>query len=422
MAPKQEIVITGVGVVSPIGIGNEAFWTSLREGRSGVHYLDLFGQSDLPVAFGADVADFEPKHYVRPRKSLKVMSRDIQLAFAAADLACAEAGTRENPIDPERLGIVFGSEMITCELSELVAAYRSCIVDGEFDFSRWGEAFMAEMYPLWMLKYLPNMPACHIGIAQDARGPNNSLTLGDVSSLSAVTEAIRVIERGQADAMIAGGAGSRIHPASWVRWEVYELSQRSDAPAAASRPFDAQRDGMVNGEGAGAFLLESRRHAEARGTRILARVLGHASAFEPCRNGQAPQGRAIRHAIRRALDDAGLAPSDIGHVNANGASTTLDDRIEARAIHEVLGDVAVTAPKSFFGNLGAGSGAVEMAASVLALNQGLVPHTLNYQTPDPNCPVRVIHTEPAAAESPTALVLNHTIFGQAVAIALGAAE
>lgn len=420
MAPRQEIVITGIGVVSPIGIGKEAFWTSLSEGRSGVRRLGLFDGSDLPVPVGADVADFDPKQYVRPRKSLKVMSRDIQLGFAAADLACADARLREQPVDPERLGVVFGADLINCELSELVNAYRGCIVDGKFDFSRWGEQAMAEMYPLWMLKYLPNMPACHIGIAQDARGPNNSLTLGDVSSLSAVAEAMRVLERGHVDAMIAGGTGSRIHPASWIRSRLFGLSRRSDDPATASRPFDADRDGTINGEGAGAFLLETRQHAEARGATILAQILGFASTFEPCRNGEALRGQGIRRAIIGALRDAGVQAGEVGHVNANGSSTVLDDQIEAQAIHDTLADVPVTAPKSFFGNLGAGTGAVEMAASVLALQQRCVPQTLNYQKPDPNCPVNVIHRQSMTIDRPTALVLNHTGLGQATAMLVAA--
>jgi 3-oxoacyl-[acyl-carrier-protein] synthase II len=422
VTPKQEIVITGVGVVSPIGIGNEAFWTSLCEGRSGVHRLDLFEASDLPVPFGADVADFDPKQYIRPRKSLKVMSRDIQLAFAAAELACSEASLHEKPVDPERLGVVFGADLIRCEPAELAEAFRRCTVDGEFDFSRWGEVAMAEMFPLWLLKYLPNMPACHVGIAQDARGPNNSLILADVSSLSAVAEATRVLERGQADVIIVGGASTRIHPAFWIRGQMFELSRRSDDPAGASRPFDAQRDGAVNGEGAAAFILETRRHAEARGVTSLARVLGFASSFEPCRNRQPLQGKAIRRAITQTLEDAGLSAGEIGHVNANGASTILDDQIEAQAIRDILADVPVTAPKSFFGNLGPGTGAVEMAVSVLALQHGIVPPTLNYEHPDPHCPVSVIHGQPSKVDQPTALVLNHTNTGQAVTLLLAALQ
>ncbi len=413
-------MITGVGVVSPIGVGKEAFWASLSAGRSGVRYLDLFDQVDLSVPIGAEVTGFNPRHYVRPRKSLKVMSRDIQLAFAAADLACADAGLHGDPIDPERLGIVFGADLIHCEPSEMVEAYRGCLVDGRFDFDLWGETAMAELFPLWMLKYLPNMPACHIGIAQDARGPNNSLTLGDVSSLSAVAEAMHVIQRGHADVMIAGGVGSRIHPTLMLRSGAFEPSGRDDDPATACRPFDARRKGIVRGEGSGAFILESRPHAEGRRATILARILGCAGTFEPCRNGQVLQGTAIRQAITGALQCAGLSSSDVGHVNANGSSTILDDRIEAQAVRDTLGDVPVSAPKSFFGSLGAGTGAVEMAASVLAFRHGFVPHTLNYEQPDPQCPVNVIRSTPMEIDRPTAMILNHTPLGQAVALLLEA--
>ncbi len=421
MMSKEEIVITGIGVVSPIGIGKDAVWTSLLEGCGGVREMDLFRHDDLPIPYGAQVVGFEPKKRVRPRKSLKVMSRDIQLGFAAADLACDDAGLHSRPVDPERLGIVFGADMIHCELDELANAFHGCIVEGQFDFDRWGKMSMAEMYPLWMLKYLPNMPACHIGIAQDARGPNNSLTLGEVSSLSAVAEAVRVIQRGQADVMIAGGTASRINPASWVRSRVPRLSH-GDEPSNVSRPFDLRRDGMINGEGAGAMILETRHHAQQRGAEIFARILCCAGGFEPCRNGATLQGRAIRNAVNGALRAAGLEPGDVGHVNANGVSTIADDRIEAQAIRDTLADVPVTAPKSFFGYLGAGSGAVEMIVSIMALQHGLVPQTLNYGDPDPECPVNVVRDEPMRSAKPTALMLNHTPLGQAMAVLAAAAD
>jgi 3-oxoacyl-[acyl-carrier-protein] synthase II len=418
MVPTREIVITGVGVVSPIGIGNGPFWASLAAGRSGVRPVTRFDAASLPCPFGGEVADFDPKRRVRPRKSLKVMCRDIQLAFAAADLAAADAGFGLHRPDPERLGVVFGAELMPCEPPEMTGAFRQCMVDGTFDFDRWGEAAMAEMYPLWMLKYLPNMPACHVGIAQDARGPNNSLTLGEVSSLAAIQEAVRVLQRGHADVMIAGGTSSRIHPTIFVRSQALQVSRRAGDPAAASRPFDADRDGLVNGEGAGVFILETRRHAEARAARIRARVLGLAATFEPHGNGRPCEGSGIASAITLALGDAGLAPRELGHVNAHGMSTTDDDRIEARAIRRTLGDVPVTAPKSFFGYLGAGGGAVETAVSVLAFEHGLVPATLNYERPDPACPVNVISGRPLPLDKPTALILNHAQTGQAAAILL----
>ncbi len=421
MCSGHQIVITGIGVVSPIGIGSDAFWTSLRERRTGVRDLALFEDIGLPNTIGADVADFDPKQYVRPRKSLKVMSREIQIAFAAADLACEQAGHHAAPFAPERMGVLFGSETIPCDLDELAGAFRSCMVGGKFDFRLWGENALPEMYPLWMLKYLPNMPACHIAIAQDAQGPNNSITLGDVSSLLAVAEAARVIERGQADVIVAGGVSSRISPALWVRSGVFDYTRWRNDPSAASRPFDALRDGMVAGEGAAAFTLETQRHAEARGATILGRVLGFASAFEPNRQGQPLAGTAIRAVITQALGQAGLKADEVGHVNAHGASTREDDQIEAQAIRATLGDVPVFAPKSYFGNLGPGGGAVEMVASVLALHHEMVPPTLNYEHPDPECPVCVVSGECEPSRKPTALVLNHTPQGQAAAVVLGAA-
>ena len=305
MIRRQEIVVTGVGVVSPIGIGKEAFWSALAAGRSGIRRLKLFDDgSDLPVPFGGEVADFDPKQRIRPRKSLKVMNRDIQLAFVAADLACTDAGIHEHRIDPDRLGVLLGADMMACDLEELTNAYRACMVDGCFDFSRWGPAAMAEIFPLWMLKYLPNMPACHVGIAQDARGPNNTIVSGEVSSLAAVAEAVGILQRGQADVMIVGGSSSRIHPTIWAYSRHLPLSRRSDDPAAACRPFDARRDGIVYGEGAAAFLLETADHAQSRGAAIQGHILACSGAFEPSRRGEEIQGQAIGRAISAALDHA----------------------------------------------------------------------------------------------------------------------
>jgi 3-oxoacyl-[acyl-carrier-protein] synthase II len=426
MALRKEIVVTGAGVVSPIGIGKDPFWTALTEGRSGIRRLDMFGDTSSPPPIGGFVADFDAKQYVRPRKSLKVMSRDIQLAFAAADLACVDAGLREHPVDPERLGVVFGATLIPGELEEFIGTYRKCTADGKFDFSRWGPSATSEMFPLWMLKYLPNMPACHIAIGQDARGPSNSITMGDVSSLSAVAESVRVLERGQADAVLAGGVGSRLHPVVWGRSIEGELSPRGDDPSAIVRPFDANRDGTVNGEGSAAFMLETRTHAQGRGATILASVLGFAAAFDSAGSffDKRPSGDnhrgggAIRRVLQAALQDAELSPADLGFVVAHGKSTINDDRNEAQAIRAVLGDVPVTALKGNFSYLGAGCGTLEMAASIMAFQHESIPPTVNYQHPDPECPINVVHGQPMPLKHPTALVLSHAPFGQAVAVVL----
>ena len=196
MSAPREVVITGLGVVSPIGIGCGPFWDALEAGTSGIRLVDLFDASSLSVRFGGQVPDFDPKLYVRPRKSLKVMSREIQLGFAAADLAVNDAGIVAGGIEPDRFGVVFGNDMIYADLEDLETTYRRSRRDGRFDFPLWSEAIHEELHPLWLLKHLPNMTASHIAIALDARGPNNTIVLGDVSSLLALAEAASVIQRG----------------------------------------------------------------------------------------------------------------------------------------------------------------------------------------------------------------------------------
>ena len=415
----REVVITGVGVVSPIGVGVDAFRAGLAEGRSGVRPITLFDASEFPVRIGAEVVDFDPKEYIRPRKSLKVMSRDIQFGFAAADMALANAGVQEGKLDPDRFGVVFGAEMIYCELSELESMYRRCMSEGKLNFDLWGEVMASEMFPLWLLRNLPNMVACHIAIVHDARGPNNTIGQSDVSSLSAFFEAVRVIERDAADVMIVGGVGARVNPTSMSYRGDKDLSHRNDDPAHASRPFDKDRDGLVHGEGAAALILESRGHAQQRGAPILARVAGYASGHEACTETKPPTGAAIRQVLIEAMQRAKLTAGDLSHLNASGMSTIEDDPYEAQAIHAVLGDVPVTALKSVFGHIGAGCGAVELAASLVGIQKGEIPGTLNYETPDPACPVNVLARERLSigpASSRNVLKLSSSRLGHAAAL------
>ena len=420
MLQHSEIVITGIGIVSPIGVGREAFWDSLRAGRSGVGPLPVAAGNDLPVKFGAEIKDFDPKQFVKPRKSLKVMCREIQMGYSAAVMAMQDTGLSKGDVDPDRFGVVLGSEMFYCDLNELADAYRKCVVDGELTPELWGEGAMSDLYPLWMLKYLPNMIACHVAIAQDARGPNNTITLDEVSSLLALIEGVGTIQRGAADVMITGGSGSRINLTRILYRGDSTWSHRNDDPQAACRPFDADRDGGVIGEGAGAIILESRQHAEARGANIVASVLGYGHSFENPSNPRGRPGDAIRQSINAALRSAELTVSDVGHVNAHGASMVEQDQIEAQAIHDCLGDTPVTALKSYFGCLASGTGAVEMAGSVLAIPEGEVPPTLNYERPDPACPVNVIRNEPLRTDNSVALVLSQSLTGQAAAVVIAA--
>jgi 3-oxoacyl-[acyl-carrier-protein] synthase II len=420
---REQVVITGLGVVSPIGIGRASFWQSLLSGTSGVGYITQFDASSLPVAIAAEVRDFDPKRFVRPRKNLKVMARDTQFAMAAVELACEDARLDASQVDPDRCGVVFGADRIRNELDEIASTYRACLEANRFDFRRWPTAGAEATYPLLMLKNLPNMLASHISIAKDARGPNNTICSAEVSGLLAVAEAASIIARGVADVVFVGASASRFHPLDWVRSCMIDaLSRRRDSPQAASRPFDQDRDGQVRGEGAAALVLESRNHALRRGAAMLAQVAGWGAGFDTGTNGSSKAALGICFAIQSALRQAGLEASAIGHVNAHGLSTVVDDRREAAALASILPEVPVFAPKSYFGNLGAASGAVELAASVLAIAQGVVPMSLNCERPDPQCPVSVIRDGPCWSRAATAIVVNRTTSGQAAAVLITAAD
>jgi 3-oxoacyl-[acyl-carrier-protein] synthase II len=416
---SRRAVITGIGIINPIGLGRAAYWESLRERRSGIRSIQSFDTSGLPVRFGGEIAGFDAKNYVdkKERKSLKVMARTIQLAVAAAQVALDDSQVDKARLDPARFGVEFGAALIASELGELgvpAQASANCR-PGSVDLEKWGKDGLAAMPPLWMLKYLPNMLACHVSILHNAQGPNNSITQTDVSSILALGEASRIIARDQADLFLVGGADSKINPLSMVRQSLFEpLSRRNDAPQTACRPFDRDRDGLVLGEGGGVFVLEELEHARKRGAHIYAEVVGFGAAFDRDRSGP-----GLARAIRAALADAHLTPEQIDHINAQGFSTIEEDRWEARAIQEVFGGcnppIPVFAAKSYFGNLGAGSGTSELAASLLALENGLVPATLNYEHPDPACPVAV-SAEPRQVERPHVLKISFTEIGQCAAV------
>ncbi len=415
----QDVVITGIGIACPLGVGREAVWAAVKDGRSGVRPVDWLTKTNYPAPIGGEVPEFEPKQYVKPRKSLKVMSRETQLGFTAAELAWTDAALDEATLDPERLGVIVGANMLRSRLDELSAIYQAASDHGQFEMARWG-AGMREMYPLWMLKYLPNMICCHIGIAHDIRGPINTIVEGDVSALTAIIEAAEVIARGSADVMLAGGASSMLAMVDLAWHGAANMSRNIANPAEACRPFDAARDGSVGSEGAAMFVLESRAHAQQRGVPEQASLLGYGRRCEPCAATQQPTGQAIRQAIEAALAMSRVPVSAIDHVNAHGLGTIEDDALEACAIEQALGKVPVTAPKSFFGNLGAAGGAAELAISLIAKQHGVTPPTLNYEQPDPACPINVVST-PQPSEAPAILALNHKRTGQAVSLLVNAA-
>jgi 3-oxoacyl-[acyl-carrier-protein] synthase II len=424
----RRVVVTGLGVISPVGIGTAAFWDALVSGRSGVRTIQSFDPTGLPTTMAGEVRDYDARKFVptSQRKNLKIMARDIQLAVGAAKLALEDTGLLEQRPDPDRIGVEFGAGMICSELEDLGPSAHESVkreVNTErFDYQTWGQQAMGKMPPLWLLKYLPNMPACHISILYDLEGPNNSITQAEAASNLAIGEAFRIIARGSADVMLAGGCDSKINPLSMVKLCLLSVcSRRNDAPEQACRPFDAARDGMVPAEGAGVVILEELEHAQKRGAKIYGEIAGFGAGSDARPPGStASDGSGYRVAVRAALREARMNPGEMGYYNAHGLSTREADRVEAQAISTIFGpatpEVPVSAHKSNFGNAPAACGLLEFIAGVLTLQHRLIPPTLNFTQPDPDCPLNVVSGRPRELQHGSFLSVNATRLGQAAAV------
>jgi 3-oxoacyl-[acyl-carrier-protein] synthase II len=356
------------------------------------------------------------------RKGLKVMCREIKMGVAAAQRALHDSGLPLRETDRDRVGVVFGSDYIATMPDEFVEGVRACSRQDKFEVSRWPTDGMSKVTPLWLLKYLPNMPACHVAIYNDLRGPNNSITVREASANLAVGEAVSTIARGHADVMLAGTTGSRIHPLRSIHTLLQEqLVTDAHDPAAACRPFDRERRGAVLGEGAASIVLEEWEFAQRRRAVPLAEVVGFGSSSVMEASGKSRRDQSLRIAAQQALRRAGLQPRQIGHVHAHGLGTYIGDREESRAIQELFGDypVPVVAAKGNLGNLGAASGLVELVASITAMREGHLFPARNYVTPDPDCPVSVV-TDRTTRAGKYALNLSVTPQGQASAVVVRA--
>jgi 3-oxoacyl-[acyl-carrier-protein] synthase II len=426
-APRR-VVVTGMGLVCPLGNSKQSLWDGLSSGKSGVGPFSLIPAGGLPIKFAAearqfkgDIDDFGPldkEQKKAVRKGSKMMCRECQMGVAAAQLALGDAGLAVGKMDPERTGISFGSDYMLSPPEEFIEGIKQCLdSEGRFQFSRWGAEGLPKMSPLWLLKYLPNMPASHVAIYNDLRGPNNSLTLREASANVAVGEAFQIILRGNAEIMLCGATGTRLHPMKALHSvQQEELASPDAEPARACRPFDLNRTGMVLGEGAGAIVIEELASAQARGAAIYGEVLAASSSSALRRNLVARRETAMSNVLTNVLKAANVKPDEVGHIHAHGLSTRTCDIDEARAINNVFGSrsipVPVTAAKSYFGNLGAGSGMVELIASLLSLGHGRLFPVLNRETPDADCPISPVANGSAV---PGKIFINLNVTPQAQA-------
>ncbi|MBI4433124.1 MAG: beta-ketoacyl-[acyl-carrier-protein] synthase family protein [Candidatus Omnitrophica bacterium] len=368
---RSRVVITGLGAMTALGEGWEPLWRACVEGRSGIAAMKTASLGWTPLA--GLVPDFNPEKFVTQRKALKLMARDIQLAIAGASLAFQDAGMPAFSFNHDRFGVAIGSGVLNHELDELASSVESSIgPDGALDLKKFGEDGLSALFPLWLLKYLPNMPACHISILWDLEGPNNTITTGASSSLAAVGEAVRVIQRGAADIMLAGGAESKVNPLGLSQ---YKLLGALTDPDGVYRPFDGAAKGFVVGEGAAFLVLEEREHALKRGARIYAEITGFGSSSG------SDEGRKI--AMRHALEDAGIDKNKLHYLQASGLGIAEEDALETAAIQAVLDgagrNVLVSASKPVTGFTGFSSGAMDLVISTAALKNQIVPPVLNFE-------------------------------------------
>ncbi len=374
----KRVVITGVGAVTPLGVGKETFWDALIRGESGVGPITYFDTKGFSTTIGAEVKEFSPADYFE-KKEARRMDRFVQYAAAAAKLAVTDANLEiKKEANNENIGVIVGSG---------IGGIRT--IEEQFDVLK--EKGPNRVSPFLVPMLIANMASGHISIMLGLRGPNSTVVTACATGTHAIGDAFRIIQRGDADVMLAGGAEAPLTPIAVAGFcAARALSARNDDPARASRPFDREREGFVMGEGAGVVILESMEHARARGARSYAEVIGYGMTGDAYHvTAPDPQGRGAVGCMKKALADARIALAEIGYINAHGTSTTYNDKIETQAIKKVFADQAYAIPvssiKSMTGHLLGAAGGVEAIATALSIYYGIIPPTINYEYPDPDC-------------------------------------
>lgn len=404
MREREPVVVTGLGVVSPLGTGVDRLWENLLAGRSGVGPITRFDTRDFEVRIGAEVKDFNPQDWM-DRKEVRRRDRFTQFFTAATQMALQDAGLESKELDPARVGLAVGTG-----IGGMETLYEQILVLLEKGPQR--------VSPFLVPMMIANMAAGQVAIDFGFTGPNATYVTACASSAHAVGEGMRMIQLGLADVVIAGGSEAAFVPITIAGFtSMKALSTRNDEPEKASRPFDAQRDGFVLGEGAAVLILERLSFAKARGARIRAELAGYGMTADAYHITQpAPRGAGGAAAMRLAMADAGLGPRDIQYINAHATSTPVGDVAETQAIHDVFGDHArelmVSSTKSMTGHLLGAAGALEAAITVLTLEHQVVPPTINYEVPDPECDLDYVPNRARPAQVEAALTNSFGFGGQ----------
>jgi len=416
---KRKIVITGMGLVSPLGLNVKTTWENLIKGKSGVGYITLFDASTFPVQIAAEVKGFDESAIALPEGMEHFASRDTKLCVAAIREAMEDAGIHPDTLDPLRFGISLGANDETNTLSHFGNAFDQ---ESIFNALKHGDlSYFSNphyMGKIWGVRRCAHISSEITSIVFNAQGPVSISSTACASSAQAIGKAMRIIEHGDAEIMIAGGCGSFISEFTVAGFDLLgTLSRNNENPEKACRPFDLKRDGFVLAEGAGILILEELQHARERGTTIIAQLTGFGTSSNAYRiTDSPPDGRGADQAMSLALKDAGLSPEEIDHINAHGTSTLLNDRSETKAIKKVFGDAAyripITSNKSMLGHPIASAGVNELIASILTIKHNIIPPTINYETPDPDCDLDYVPNEPRECEVHTVLSNSFAFGGQ----------
>ena len=374
---SRRVVVTGVGLLSPLGIGTEETWQNIRQGRNGISRIEQFDATEFACRIAGEVKNFEPNQYIE-RKEIKKMGRFIQFGIAATEFALAQSGLRIDAHNAERVGVYIGSGIGGFEVIE--REHKTLLEKGPSRIS-----------PFFIPATIINLASGYVSIRTGAKGPNSATATACTSSAHSIGDSFKIIQRGDADVMICGGAEAAVTPMSIGGFAAMRaLSQRNDEPEKASRPWDAQRDGFVVGEGSGMLILEELEQARHRGAAILAEIVGYGMSSDAHHITSPPEdGDGAFRVMQRALADASIEAPQIDYINAHGTSTEVGDKIETRAIKRAFCEHAykltVSSTKSMTGHLLGGAGGLEAGITVLALRDQIAPPTINHEFPDPEC-------------------------------------